>query len=87
LASSNIEGDKMTFKIKLLIVDDEAQFRATTKKILDRRGFDTILAGSGEEAIEMLESSRMWWCLISKCPAWTAMKHLRKSKTVPQKHR
>jgi CheY-like chemotaxis protein/predicted transcriptional regulator len=47
----------MTFKIKLLIVDDEAQFRATTKKILDRRGFDTILAGSGEEAIEMLESN------------------------------
>ncbi|MFO8082993.1 MAG: response regulator [Desulfobacterales bacterium] len=46
----------MTFKIKLLIVDDEAQFRATTKKILDKRGFETILAGSGEEAIEMLES-------------------------------
>ena len=46
----------MTFKLKLLIVDDEAQFRATTKKILDRRGFDTMLAGSGEEAIEMLES-------------------------------
>jgi CheY-like chemotaxis protein len=46
----------MTFKIKLLIVDDEAQFRATTKKILDKRGFETTLAGSGEEAIEMLES-------------------------------
>ena len=44
----------MTSKIKLLIVDDEAQFRATTKKILDRRGFDTFLAGSGEEAIEQL---------------------------------
>lgn len=41
-------------RIKLLIVDDEAQFRATTKKILDRRGFDTLLAGSGEEAIEQL---------------------------------
>ncbi len=45
----------MTEKIKLLIVDDEAQFRATTKKILDRRGFETILAGSGEEAIQKLE--------------------------------
>jgi CheY-like chemotaxis protein len=46
----------MTSKIKLLIVDDEAQFRATTKKILDRRGFDTFLAGSGEEAIEQLSA-------------------------------
>jgi CheY-like chemotaxis protein/predicted transcriptional regulator len=46
----------MNSKIKLLIVDDEAQFRATTKKILDKRGFDTVLAGSGEEAIEMLET-------------------------------
>ncbi len=46
----------MTSKIKLLIVDDEAQFRATTKKILDKRGFETVLAGSGEEAIEMLEA-------------------------------
>ena len=47
----------MTFKIKLLIVDDEAQFRETTKKILDRRGFHTMLAESGEEAIEMLDGN------------------------------
>ncbi len=46
----------MNTKTKLLIVDDEAQFRATTKKILDRRGFDTFLAGSGEEAIEQLSA-------------------------------
>ncbi|HUV78358.1 MAG TPA: response regulator [Desulfobacterales bacterium] len=44
----------MTKKIKVLIVDDEVQFRATTKKILNKRGFDTILAESGEEAIEKL---------------------------------
>ncbi len=56
MVSYSQEEDKMAFKIKLLIVDDEAQFRATTKKILDRRGFDTILAESGEQAIEMLES-------------------------------
>jgi len=36
------------------MVDDEVQFRATTKKILNKRGFDTILAESGEEAIEKL---------------------------------
>jgi CheY-like chemotaxis protein len=36
------------------MVDDEDQFRATTKKILTKRGFETLLAGSGEEAIEKL---------------------------------
>jgi CheY-like chemotaxis protein len=40
---------------KVLMVDDEEQFRATTKKLLNRRGFETILAGSGEEAIEKLK--------------------------------
>ncbi|MDH4204649.1 MAG: response regulator [Desulfobacteraceae bacterium] len=45
----------MSQKIKVLMVDDEEQFRATTKKILNKRGFDTVLAGSGEEAIEKLD--------------------------------
>jgi DNA-binding response OmpR family regulator len=45
----------MIEKIKVLMVDDEEQFRATTKKLLNRRGFETILAGSGEEAIEQLK--------------------------------
>jgi DNA-binding NtrC family response regulator len=29
----------MTQKIKVLMVDDEKQFRTTTKKILGRKGF------------------------------------------------
>ncbi len=41
-------------KIKVLMVDDEAQFRATTNKILTRRGFDTLMAESGEQALELL---------------------------------
>ncbi|MFO7600277.1 MAG: response regulator, partial [Candidatus Desulfacyla sp.] len=45
----------MNESIKVLMVDDEDQFRATTKKILDRRGFTTLLAGSGEEAVEKLK--------------------------------
>jgi CheY-like chemotaxis protein len=46
----------MSKKIKVLMVDDEEKFRLTTKKILDRRGFDTLLAASGEEALERLEA-------------------------------
>jgi CheY-like chemotaxis protein len=47
----------MNQKIKVLMVDDEEQFRATTKKVLDRRGFETIVAKSGEEAIEKLKEA------------------------------
>ncbi|MBW2029830.1 MAG: response regulator [Deltaproteobacteria bacterium] len=47
----------MTEKIKVLMVDDENEFRETTKKLLTRRGFETILAASGEEAMEKLEEN------------------------------
>ena len=47
----------MNQKIKVLMVDDEEQFRATTKKVLDRRGFETIVAKSGEEAIQKLSEA------------------------------
>lgn len=40
--------------IKVLMVDDEKQFRTTTEKLLNRKGFQTILAASGEEATAKL---------------------------------
>ncbi|RJP85229.1 MAG: response regulator [Desulfobacteraceae bacterium] len=47
----------MEKKITVLMVDDEEQFRVTTNKILTRRGFDTIMAESGEEAIAKLSQN------------------------------
>ena len=41
-------------KITVLMVDDEEQFRKTTKKILEKKGFETLLADSGRQAIDML---------------------------------
>jgi DNA-binding response OmpR family regulator len=41
--------------IKVLMVDDEAQFRATTEKLLARKGFQTLMAENGDEAIEQLQ--------------------------------
>jgi DNA-binding response OmpR family regulator len=49
------KGEKMEQRIKVLMVDDEAQFRATTSRILNKKGFATTIAGSGEEAIGILE--------------------------------
>jgi DNA-binding NtrC family response regulator len=39
------------------MVDDEAQFRVTTERILTRRGFHAVLAGSGEQAIDKLNKN------------------------------
>ena len=47
----------MSKTIKVLMVDDEEQFRSTTRKIMDKKGFDTILAADGPEAIERLEAA------------------------------
>lgn len=43
--------------IKVLMVDDEKRFRDTTRKILERNGFQTILAENGTEAIKCLDQS------------------------------
>lgn len=40
--------------IKLLLVDDEAEFRAVTSRVLARRGFEVVEAQSGEEAISRI---------------------------------
>ena len=41
--------------IRLLLVDDEADFRNVTARVLKRRGFEIVEAESGERAIEELE--------------------------------
>ena len=47
----------MTEKIKILMVDDEEQFRRTTSKIMARKGYEITSAGSGEEAIDILRKT------------------------------
>ncbi len=42
-------------KIRVLMVDDEEQFRATTSKLLEKRGYETTIAATGEEAIDILK--------------------------------
>jgi len=45
----------MTKKIKVLMVDDESQFRETTRKLLDKKGFETLMAANGREALDQLD--------------------------------
>jgi CheY-like chemotaxis protein len=51
------EAHRMIEKIKVLMIDDEAQFRKTTKKILNKKGFETILAENGKEALTKLDEN------------------------------
>jgi CheY-like chemotaxis protein len=41
-------------KIRVLMVDDEARFRETTSKLLNKKGFEVTMAQSGEEALEIV---------------------------------
>jgi CheY-like chemotaxis protein len=47
----------MNQKIKVLMVDDEARFRETTSTLLRKKGFETTIAESGEEAIEIVKTT------------------------------
>ncbi len=49
------EADNMTKKIKVLMVDDEAQFRETTRKLLEKKGFEVIMAANGRQALDQLD--------------------------------
>ena len=41
--------------VKIMLVDDEERFLATTKKLFAKKGHDVFTAGSGGEALDMLE--------------------------------
>lgn len=44
--------------IKLLLVDDEQEFRAATSAALTRRGFTIIEAENGEQALDLIAANR-----------------------------
>ena len=47
----------MSKKITVLMVDDEVQFRETTKKILEKKGFNMLMAADGQEALAQLANA------------------------------
>jgi len=47
----------MTIKAKVMMVDDELRFRETTSKLLRKKGYETTIAESGEEAMSILRET------------------------------
>ena len=72
----------MSEKVKVLMVDDEEQFRATTEKILKRRGFDIIVAGSGEEALVKMKENPDVVILDIKMPGIDGFQALKEMKKI-----
>lgn len=72
----------MLGKIKVLMVDDEERFRTTTAKILDRKGFETILAESGEEALLKLSEKPQVVVLDIRMKGMNGHETLKKIKAV-----
>ena len=72
----------MTDQIKVLMVDDEKRFRETTRKILEKKGFDIILAENGEQALEKLEQQPDVVVLDIKMPGMDGHETLSRIKKV-----
>lgn len=68
-------------KIKLMLVDDEERFLSTTKKLLEKRGYDVITSSSGSEALEKLHSHTVHVVILDvKMPGMDGMETLKEIK-------
>ncbi|SHL06560.1 CBS domain-containing protein [Desulfatibacillum alkenivorans DSM 16219] len=72
----------MNESIKVLLVDDEDQFRATTKRILDKRGFETLAAATGEQALTMIKEKPDVVILDIKMPGISGHEVLKEIKKI-----
>lgn len=66
-------------KFRLLLVDDEADFRQATSQGLSRRGFEVMEAASGEESLEIIKEIRPDVVLLDqKMPGLSGIETLQK---------
>lgn len=71
--------------IVVLLVDDEARFRASTEKVLGRRGYKVISAADGQEAIQKMAEKPDVVILDIKMPGMDGLEVLIELKKVDYK--
>ncbi len=68
-------------KLKLMIVDDEERFLATTQKLLQKKGVDVVTASSGADALEKLRAHSVHVVILDvKMPGMDGVATLREIK-------
>jgi CheY-like chemotaxis protein len=77
-ASLQAQFGARRFDYSLLITDDDAAFRETLRNIFEPEGFQTLLAHSGEEALDILRSHPVHLALLDQhMPQLTGLETLR----------
>lgn len=65
----------------LLITDDDADLRETLREALERRGYRTLAAGDGEQALEILQDEQVHLLLLDMyMPRLTGLETIRRVK-------
>ena len=68
-------------QLKMMLVDDEERFLSTTRKLLEKKGFNVQTASSGGEALEMLRTSPVHVVVLDvKMPGMDGVATLREIK-------
>ena len=75
-------------KIKILVVDDEERMQKLLSDFLKMKDYEVILAGNGEEAIDLFFKEKSIALIIldvmmPKMDGWTALKTIREHSKVP----
>jgi len=67
--------------MKLMLVDDEKRFLSTTRKLLEKKGYDVVTASCGAEALERLRTHRVHVVVLDvKMPGMDGVATLREIK-------
>ena len=70
-------------KLKMMLVDDEERFLATTKKLLTKKGYHVFTAASGAEALEKLRTELIHVVILDvKMPGMDGLACLRQIKSL-----
>ena len=74
--------------LKVLMVDDESRMRKLVSDFLTRNGYEVIVAGDGEEAIDKFYEDKdialvILDVMMPKMNGWDACKEIRKNSNVP----
>jgi DNA-binding NtrC family response regulator len=69
-------------QMKMMLVDDEERFLATTQKLLQKKGYDVLVAAGGKEALEILEKKIIHVVVLDvKMPGMDGLQTLKEIKT------